>query len=130
MNTEEKFFNRIKKQSAGCWEWQGALTKAGYGLLGYQGKMEYAHRLSYKLIKGTINDGQCVCHSCDNPKCCNPEHLWLGSKKENNMDKARKGRAKNGNLFTTNNPMKDPMIVQKMVEKRTHNKLMKDMKQK
>lgn len=71
----------------GCWEWQGALTGRGYGTVTIQGTQYSTHRLMYSLFKGPIPRGKMVLHACDNPKCCNPLHLHLGTHQDN-MDEA------------------------------------------
>ncbi|MFA8692963.1 HNH endonuclease signature motif containing protein, partial [Escherichia coli] len=76
-----------------CEIWQGSKTKGGYGLRYYQGKVQLAHRVSYKLNKGEIPEGLVVMRSCDNPSCVNPEHLSLGTQSDNRKDCLDKGRA-------------------------------------
>jgi hypothetical protein len=90
-----------------CWEWQGARTKAGYGLikLGPRHSLNlYVHRLVFEAFNGRIPEGAFICHRCDNPQCCRPEHLFLGDAKINNRDKASKGRAKGPCLGGERNP--------------------------
>jgi hypothetical protein len=89
----ESFWIRVdKKSSSECWEWTGALTNKGYGKLSFSYKSRAAHRLSYELFYGEIADGLFVCHKCDNPKCINPHHLFLGTHKDNMVDMCSKGR--------------------------------------
>lgn len=73
----------------GCWEWQYAVGTHGYGVLS-RGRL--AHRLAYELFIGPVPIGNIVCHTCDNRKCCNPEHLFLGTHSDNTQDMIRKGR--------------------------------------
>lgn len=79
-----------------CWEWMGSTTggagNPGYGTFSTKGETWRAHRKSYEIFNGPIHDDLFVCHSCDNRPCCNPHHLWLGTRKENADDMVRKGR--------------------------------------
>lgn len=92
----------VINDETGCWEWVGFKDKDGYGRVsygktsgGYQ-RMALVHRVMYALKIGEIPEGLCVCHHCDNPSCCNPEHLWLGTNEENTADRYRKGRTASG----------------------------------
>lgn len=96
---EERFWQRVDKRAPDeCWEWIAGRTKAGYGYItaGPRGSQRhvYAHRLSYELAHGPIPDGKHVCHRCDNPPCCNPAHLRLGTHADNMADMKAKGRAR------------------------------------
>lgn len=82
--------------SDGCWEWQGLLDQWGYGVIKRNGHAVKASRLSWELHNGSINQGLLVLHHCDNPKCVNPRHLFLGTDSDNAKDKAGKGRSVRG----------------------------------
>lgn len=76
-----------------CWNWKASRNRSnGYGqvVIGYQ--HAYAHRVAYEIKHGYIPEGLFVCHTCDNPICCNPDHLFLGTNKDNVNDAMRKGR--------------------------------------
>lgn len=77
----------------GCWEWQGYRMPKGYGQVGIgHSGLILAHRLAWELTHGPVPTDLFVLHHCDNPPCCNPDHLWLGTKADNNRDMAQKGR--------------------------------------
>jgi hypothetical protein len=75
-----------------CWEWAGAKHRFGYGMLRINGAAVTAHRTSWTVFNGDIPDGMSVLHRCDNPCCCNPEHLFLGTHADNMADMTAKGR--------------------------------------
>lgn len=89
---------RTKAATNGCWIWQKAVTNSGYGVVGVQHDrkrlMTFAHRISYYCFNGPLGQGLQVCHSCDNKLCCNPHHLWLGTRSDNVRDSHKKGRGR------------------------------------
>lgn len=91
-STVSEFLKRINKTET-CWEWIGTVTSRGYGHFKKKKRLYRAHRLSFVIHKGNIPNGMMVCHSCDNPSCVNPDHLWLGTGYDNAMDMVNKGRA-------------------------------------
>lgn len=90
-----RFWKKVEVRTKNqCWPWLGAKERFGHGRFKLNTKSAvYAHRLSYEIENGPIPDGACVCHSCDNPSCVNPNHLWLGTRGDNNRDRATKGRS-------------------------------------
>ncbi|MET3507030.1 HNH endonuclease [Halalkalibacter oceani] len=90
---KERFLSKVPKgvSKEECWNWQAGKSQ-GYGTMTYQGKTQYAHRLSYSFFKGKVPSDLDVCHSCDNPVCVNPNHLFLGTHQDNMKDRDRKGR--------------------------------------
>jgi HNH endonuclease len=77
-----------------CWIWIKGTDSKGYGRFYIGRKSLGAHRVSYMIFKGNIDDGLCACHTCDTPECVNPDHLWLGTMQENTQDMIKKGRSK------------------------------------
>lgn len=90
-----RFWSRVQK-SDGCWEWQGPRDEDGYGLFKVGGKMVRANRHAYELSHGPLPAGMLACHTCDNPPCVNPAHLWAGTHADNHADRNRKGRQAKG----------------------------------
>ena len=89
-----RLFSRCVESDNGCWEWQGSKNADGYGTISARCKQFRTHRVVWQLIFGEIGNLH-VCHSCDNPSCCNPEHLFLGTNQQNMQDRQSKGRTKN-----------------------------------
>lgn len=85
---DELIKNTVVDPTTLCWEWCGVRFKSGYGRF----KKDYSHRVSYRCFIGGIQKGFCVCHKCDNPPCINPEHLFMGTRKDNSQDCLLKGR--------------------------------------
>ena len=97
MMDQQRFLTHVEKMPSGCWHWTAAKRgkKSGYGQAKHNGKIHYAHRLSFQLFKGEIPTGYKVLHHCDNRICVNPDHLRCGSQQENIVECAQKGRLVN-----------------------------------
>ena len=108
MNNQEmvkRIMSRVRASTLSCWEWTGSRSASGYGRVNVGGRVEYAHRLMYEAINGPLDAGLFVCHTCDNPSCCNPDHLFAGTHEQNMRDSVRKERhargEKNGHSVLT-----------------------------
>lgn len=96
---QERFWKYVTKTET-CWIWTGCKSPKGYGRIadydGVRSQMRLAHCLSFEIHRGPIHSGLHVCHSCDNPPCVNPDHLFLGTNRDNIDDKMAKGRQAKG----------------------------------
>lgn len=92
----EKLKLRVEISATGCWEWQGAIGSTGYGNTYWRGKYINTHKAMWVALHGAPLPGQFVLHRCDNKRCINPSHLFLGTQGDNMKDKADKGRATPG----------------------------------
>lgn len=87
-----KLWTLVHYAQTGCWLWTGRRQADGYGSLSYGGQSWLAHRLAWTLTYGEIPPELCVCHHCDTPACINPDHLFVGTRQDNNADRDAKGR--------------------------------------
>jgi hypothetical protein len=92
-----RFMAKTERTETGCLEWQGYRGPKGYGEFAFRGRMRRVHQLAIEWFGGVeIPEGMMVCHSCDNPSCCNHEHLFIGDNAANMADRDAKGRVRHG----------------------------------
>jgi hypothetical protein len=91
LTIKERFIAKVRK-TEGCWIWIACRNPKGYGLFGTGPQSRLAHRVSYSLFVGPIPDGLLILHKCDNPRCVNPEHLYVGTHNDNSRDMMERGR--------------------------------------
>ena len=91
-NTLATFWSRVTT-SPSCWLWTGTVNRSGYGVFSIEDRRHLAHRFAWTLTHGEIPEGLLICHHCDVPGCCRPDHLFLGTYADNNRDSAAKGRS-------------------------------------
>lgn len=87
-----RVWSKTKPGKEGCVEWTGAKSKFGHGRIKINGKLASPHRLVWEWFNGDIPEGQYILHKCDNPGCLNPDHLFIGTQRDNVMDAINKGR--------------------------------------
>lgn len=91
---KRRFWGKIKvKSTEECWDWKASCNKAGYGQFRMPDEKKLAHRVSYTIATGEDPGKLEVCHKCDRPQCCNPNHLYLGTRQQNQRDMARRDRS-------------------------------------
>lgn len=96
--THARFWSKVEvngRHETACWPWRGGLDGSGYGVFKLHSRQQPAHRVAYELANGAILDDSKVLHACDNPACCNPRHLGLGTLSQNMSDMVARGRHKN-----------------------------------
>ena len=98
MSLRSRFFSKFTRQENGCWIWNASVTNSGYGRIreaGFGSKTLLAHRVSWEIHNGPIEDRKLVLHKCDVRRCVNPNHLFLGTYSDNAQDREEKGRGAN-----------------------------------
>lgn len=115
-----RLMKRIQEKESGCIEWIGKRGKQGYGeisdVVNGKKKTLKTHRVSYETFKGKIPIGLHVLHKCDNPPCINPNHLFLGTARDNLLDMSRKGRCRNQNGSNNNMSKLDEESVKEILK--------------
>lgn len=116
----------MPEPNTGCWLWSGCINKNGYGILKMNNKVSLAHRIIYEHIAGKIPENLLACHHCDTPSCVNPDHIFIGTNKDNSNDRDRKKRLHikigviNGRALFDNSQVLAIKDASKMGHKRRH----------
>lgn len=103
VKTGVEFWSKVSIAGSGCWEWRGAFAHFGHGKVTWLGRAVHAHRVAWELRHGPVPAGIIVRHKCDNPPCCNPDHLELGTLADNNADRVKRGRSRPSRGESTHN---------------------------
>lgn len=100
----QRFWEKVDRRGPNdCWLWTGAIS-GGYGSFNLRGKPTHAHRAAAILRGKRLSKETCVCHICDNPRCCNPAHFFYGTVGDNNADRHAKGRSRGSSLSGESHP--------------------------
>jgi hypothetical protein len=100
-----RFWSRVDRLNlSGCWNWARSVDGHGYGQFQWNGSHARAHRVAFEICFGPIPNGVYILHRCDNPRCCNPFHLFPGTMKDNTQDMLAKGRDGHGQMPGEHNP--------------------------
>jgi len=111
MTTKERFDAKWTPEPySGCWLWTGSTKTGTYGAFSVKNFPRFAHRVSWELHRGDIPEGMFVCHSCDTPACVNPDHLFLGTHRDNMKDMRRKSRFPHGEQHPNSKLTEDQVI--------------------
>lgn len=126
MTMEERFWNKVLKRADNeCWEWLAQKTSLGYGVFWLNGKNNKAHRVAWTLMNGAIPDGLVVRHKCRG-KCVNPNHMELGTMKDNQIDRVRDGTTNRGERHGMSKLTEDQVRQIKKIQNRSIGDIAKD----
>lgn len=123
MNLKEKLKAYSKVSPSGCWEWQRSRNNMGYGRIAKGRNMLLAHRVAFEEFNGPIPDGLVVRHKCDNPSCCNPEHLEIGSMSDNQQDCLRRGRRSDIGSGSPHAKLTEEIVAEILEDRRSQQKI-------